>query len=143
MCRGVKVIDPSGVAKQIEYPHPRAALPIQVSEGQIKWLRWGNYLEEKEGGFFVGGWARLSSLDAGKWDKLKPEPVDLIVNEFLSRDIERKPHWINIPEGHAIKGIIATLNDERRVYVVTTEPPEEYANMDERWPLIAPIGTNH
>lgn len=139
MCRGIKLTDHSGMEKRIEFPHPKAALPIQSVEGQIKWLRWGNNLEEKEGGFFIGGWARQISLEQGKWDKLKPETVDLVADEFLSRDLERNPHWIDIPPGHAIKGIIATHHDERRVYVITTEPPEEYAWMNDRWPLIAPI----
>ncbi|MCB5186626.1 hypothetical protein LG200_01245 [Methylobacillus caricis] len=141
MCRGVKFTDPSGVERKIVFPNLLSALPIRHVDGKIKWLRWGNSLEEKEGGFFIGGWARKSSLEQGKWDKLKPETVSIMGHEFMERDKSRKSHWIDIPEDHAIQGIIATHHHERRIYVVTTEPPEEYAWIDDRWPLIAPI--NH
>ncbi len=138
MCRGVKLTDHTGIEKRIEFPHPHAALPVRDAAGNIRWLRWGNNLEEKEDGFFIGGWARQVSLDQGKWDELKPEPVDLVVDEFLSRDAKRKAHWIDIPDSHVIKGIIATRHDERRIYVITTQAPEEFAGTDECWPLIAP-----
>ncbi|MCB5185134.1 hypothetical protein LG201_07945 [Methylobacillus gramineus] len=139
MCRGVKFTDASGLETKILFPHLTSALPIKYKDGKIKWLRWGNNLEEKEGGFFVGGWARKTSLDQGKWDKLKPEKVNIMAHEFMGKDQSRISHWIDIPEGHAIQGVIATHHNERRIYVVTTEPPEEYAWIGDRWPLIAPV----
>ncbi len=83
----------------------------------------------------MGGWARLDSIYAGRWDRWFPTPVKLMVTQFMEKDIEGQSSWFDITPGKWIQGLIARSNNERRVYVVTITPELEYAT-HERWPRI-------
>lgn len=72
----------------------------------------------------------------GKWSKCNPEVVQLAVIAFMEKDADRVSHWIDVPEGMAIEGLIVRQNDEARLYVVTEGPPTEYAWVHDRWPRL-------
>lgn len=53
----------------------------------------------------------------------------------MEKDADRTSHWFDLRNGEFIQGLLATWNDERRLYVVTTEPPHELSGF-KRWPRV-------
>jgi hypothetical protein len=49
------------------FPNPQAKLPILMRDGNISLMEWGRR-KEQEGNLPLGGWARLDSIDAGRWE---------------------------------------------------------------------------
>lgn len=133
MCGGVYyLID--GQEVRSYFPNPKACLPVRKRDGGIELLPWGRR-KEQAGKLPLGGWARLDSIYAGRWDKWFPTPVKLMVGQFMEKDIEGSSHWFDITAGKWIQGLIAHWDQERRVYVVTITPEREDAIHD-RWPRI-------
>jgi len=58
----------------------------------------------------------------------------------MEKDAERVSHWFNVDNGCALECLVIGKDDERRVYVVTTTPPQEFAWVHDRWPLITTQG---
>ena len=79
---------------------------------------------------------RLDSVQAGKWQRFHPRPVLLPVQSFMEKDHERQSHWIDVPAGQLMQGLLATHEDQARVYVVTTDTPAEYHWIHDRWPRL-------
>lgn len=138
MCGGASYQDGDGKLWKVYFPSPKAALPIKMPDGSVEWIKWGKRKGEAVKGFIQGGWARIDSIRQGKWDCMNPKPTLLAVQAFMEKDAERNSHWIGIPEGKAIQGLLATLNDEIRLYVVTEETPPEYSWVHDRWPRLIP-----
>jgi len=99
-------------------------------------VTWGKRKEEEDRFFAPGGWARLDSINEGKWKRFHPKPVLLPVQSFMEKDHDRKSNWIDVPNGRVIQGLLAVHEDQARVYVVTTETPAEYAWVHDRWPRL-------
>lgn len=57
----------------------------------------------------------------------------------MEKDAQNVSHWINVPEGHLIQGLLAVHDDQARVYVVTTDTPPEYQWVHDRWPRLIDI----
>ena len=70
-----------------------------------------------------------------KWDRWNPQPVKIIVDRFMEKDEQKSSHWFDLHDGEFIQGLLATWNDERRLYVVTIEPPAERTGF-KRWPRV-------
>ena len=136
MCGGVRYTDKGGKEWKIYFPSPKAALPVLRKNGEIEWVTWGKRKEEPERFFAPGGWARLDSVQAGKWQRFHPRPVLLPVQSFMEKDHERQSHWIDVPAGQLMQGLLATHEDQARVYVVTTDTPAEYHWIHDRWPRL-------
>lgn len=136
MCGGVRYTDKGGKEWKIYFPSPKAALPVLRKNGEIEWVSWGKRKEEPERFFAPGGWARLDSVQAGKWQRFHPRPVLLPVQSFMEKDHERQSHWIDVPAGQLMQGLLATHEDQARVYVVTTDTPAEYHWIHDRWPRL-------
>ncbi len=133
MCSGVYyIID--GEEARTYFPNPKACLPVKKRSGSIELLPWGRR-KTQAGHLPLGGWARLDSIYAGRWDKWFPTPVKLMASQFMEKDIEGHSHWFDITSGKWIQGLVAHYNKERRVYVVTITPEREDA-VHERWPRI-------
>lgn len=133
MCGGIYyTID--GKEVRMYFPNPRACLPVRKRNGSVEQLPWGRR-QGQAGHLPLGGWARLDSIYAGRWDKCFPTPVKLMVSQFMEKDIEGHSRWFDITPGKWIQGLIAHWNNERRVYVVTITPELEDAAY-ERWPRI-------
>lgn len=141
MCGGAKYTDSAGKEWKIYFPNPKAALPVAKPDGEIEWVKWGRRKEEVTRSFIQGGWARIDSIRKGKWERFHPKPVLLGVQAFMEKDDQRTSHWINVPEDKAIQGLLATVDDETRLYVVTEDTPPEYAWVHDRWPRLVNIET--
>ena len=133
MCGGVYyLID--GQEVRTYFPNPKAQLPVHKKDGSVELLPWGRR-KNQAGKLPMGGWARLESIYAGRWDKWFPRPVLLTVTQFMEKDIEGHTHWYDLTPGKWIQGLVAHWDNERRVYIVTVTPEQEDAVHD-RWPKI-------
>jgi hypothetical protein len=94
--------------------HP--VLPALV-DGDLRVFDWGNRDETLK--LPKTGWVRAESLEAGKWNYLKPKPV--VIPAF--QGVEKKV-WFGID--HGIQGFLVHRGDEQRVYMLTLPPTQEY-----------------
>jgi len=133
MCGGV-FYTLGGQEYRVYFPNPKATLPVKMKTGAIEQLPWGRR-KQQHGELPMGGWARLDSIYAGRWDRWQPQPVKLLISSFMEKDIERNSHWYDISAGKFIQGLVARFSHEQRVYVVTVEPEMAEAVHD-RWPRI-------
>lgn len=116
------------------FPNPYALLPVKQKNGEVQLLPWGRR-ESQAGNLPLGGWARLDSIQAGKWEKYFPKPVKIIVDKFAEKDTERKTHWINLRKDQFLQGLLARYDQEVRVYVVTIAS-DAAQHIHHRWPRI-------
>jgi hypothetical protein len=123
-----------GADVRLYFPNPKAQLPVRTRSGSVALLVWGRR-HEQAGQLPLGGWARLDSIYAGRWDRWMPVPVKLPLKSFMERDFEGHSHWYDLTRGQWIQGLVARARYERRVYVVTLEP-ELPDTPHERWPRI-------
>jgi hypothetical protein len=137
MCAGVELRCAGGV-RRVYFPAPGAALPVLHRDGSETTLTWGARGDEYAGGrrWPRGGWARLDSVRAGKWDAYRPLPVKIPARGYMEKDADGRSHWFALEPGRYLQGLVAHLGGERRVYVVTVEPPPERAHVHDRWPRI-------
>ena len=139
MCAGAKFRD-----KQLQkdwtiyFPNPKAALPVTLEDGAFEWVKWGRRKEEQVS-FVQGGWARLDSINEGKWDRYNPVIVNLAVESFMEKDADKVSHWVDVPQGMAIQALIVEGTAEKRLYVVTEDTPAEYSWVHDRWPRLVSI----
>lgn len=139
MCAGAKFRD-----KQLQkdwtiyFPNPKAALPVFLAGGLIEWVKWGRRKEEQVP-FVQGGWAKLDSIQEGKWDRYNPITVNLAVDSFMEKDAEKVSHWVEVPQGKVIQALIVKGNAEKRLYVVTEDTPAEYSWVHDRWPRLVDL----
>jgi len=133
MCGGVYYTI-EGQDVRVYFPNPKATLPVRMKDQRITLLPWGRR-KEQAGVLPLGGWARLDSIYAGRWDKWFPKPVKLPVKSFMEKDLEGQSHWFDLTKGQCIQGLIARDKHEQRLYVVTIAPELEDA-VHNRWPRI-------
>jgi hypothetical protein len=135
MCGGAKYRH-DGQTVTTYFPNPKAALPVILKTGGHELLPWGRR-ESQEGRLPRGGWARLDSIQGGKWGRYDPHPVRLAIEEFMEKDRSGRSHWYALAEGEFIQGLVASWDDERRVYVVTVVPQEPAQRaIHDRWPRL-------
>ena len=134
MCGGV-TFEYQGEDFRIYFPNPNAVLPVRLKSGAHELIPWGRR-REQQGLLPVGGWARLDSIYAGRWDKWFPVPVKIDLTSFMEKDYEGKSHWFDLMKGQYIQGLIARDKGEQRVYVVTIPPEPELADIHDRWPRV-------
>lgn len=130
MCGAIQLQD-----TKVFFPHPSAKLPVRKRDGQIEWVTWGKRRDEMCA-FPEGGWARLSSIKDGRWTRLNPRPVQIAVERFMEKDAEGQRYWFDLEEGEFIQGLMAFIDGEARVYVVTQEAEAQTAMIHPRWPRI-------
>ncbi|WP_339461304.1 hypothetical protein [Pseudomonas sp. EA_105y_Pfl2_R69] len=111
--------------------------------GQLDWITWGRR-KEQQGYEPQGGWAKLSTVQAGGWDKYRPRRGFGMVQRFMEKEGQpgekgRVSHWFDVPEDCALECLVIGEGEQQRVYVVTTEPPVEYAWIHDRWPLLVEL----
>lgn len=136
MCGGIKYNDKAGKEWKVYFPSPKAALPVIKKSGEIEWVTWGKRKEENAPYFPNGGWARLDSIKEGKWQRFHPTPVLLPVNAFMEKDHEKVSHWFDLKSDEVIQGLLTVHEDVARVYVVTTDTPQEFSFIHDRWPRV-------
>ena len=118
----------------VYFANAKALLPVKLADGEIKLVTWGRRQQENSE-MPLGGWARLSSINEGKWGQYLPKPVRLPIHKFMKTDYEGKIHWYEIAKGQWIQGLLARDNEEYRVYIVTIIP-ELLDIYHDRWPRI-------
>ena len=96
--------------------HNNANLPIK-RKNKIQLKLWGNKNDNLR--LPKTGWARQESLQAGKWEYLHPELVDIPVDSGYE-----KKTWFDFSNG--AKGLLVKKGEEERVYMITMEAGEEY-----------------
>ena len=141
MCGGVRYTIKKETLR-VYFPNPHAQLPILMKDGNISLLPWGRR-KEQEGNLPLGGWARLDSINTGKWEYVRPTPVKIKVDAFMEKDHNKDSHWFKLEEGQFIQGLVAHYHDERRIYVVTVEPDPLTRQIHDRWPRIVGNQTNN
>jgi hypothetical protein len=91
-------------------------LPVTSKQGE-QLILWGN--KDKNVKLPKTGWAKEESLNEGKWDYLRPEIVDIPIDQGYEKKV-----WFDLPEG--TKGIVVKKGDNSLVYMITKEASEEY-----------------
>lgn len=118
----IEEFEKAGQVRSLYWQKGEPVLPVMtISEEddapQYELLLWGN--RNKEIKLPQTGWARLSSIEEGKWSYLRPQPVIIPVTYGVE-----KGKWFEIE--HGIKGLIAQRAHEKRVYMLTDDANEEY-----------------
>jgi hypothetical protein len=108
----------SGVVQSVFW-QPRPVLPAIV-DGDLRLFDWGNRDEALK--LPKTGWVRVESLQAGKWNYLRPREV--VIPAF--QGVEKKV-WFGIEQG--IRGYLVHRGDEQRVYMLTLPPTPEYREL--------------
>lgn len=139
MCGGVYYTH-KGKDIRVYFPNPKATLPVRTKNHEAELLPWGRRKEQK-GRLPMGGWARLDSIYAGRWDQWFPTPVKLNIKCFMEKDMEGNSHWFDLIKGQWLQGLVARYQQEQRVYVVTIEP-EMMDAVHDRWPRIMNGGSS-
>ena len=140
MCAGVE-IEGREKAARIYFPVTTAMLPVLMKDGSVVNLPWGARREENAGNdgrrrWPEGGWARLESIKSGRWNAYEPVAVKIPARGYMEKDNEGRSHWFKLESGEYIQGLVASIGEERRVYVVTIETPPQFAQVHDRWPRI-------
>ena len=138
MCGGIEARDAEKSYK-VYFPSPKAAIPVLAEGGEdIGWVRWGRRKGEP-GASPQGGWAKLETIERGGWERYKPQRVRGVVMRYMEKDAARTSHWFDVEPGHALQCLLIGQGEDRRLYVVTTSPPPEYAWIHDRWPMMSLI----
>lgn len=130
MCSGIELNGEMHLWRDAE-----VKLPVLNKDGSISWLFWGERHGVKSS-FVQGPCARLDSIQLGKWQRFNPVPVKIPIDRYMERDNKGAPYWVKVQAGQHLQGLVATINDEQRVYVVTVEAPNQFRHVSERWPRI-------
>lgn len=94
----------------------RPVLPALL-DGELRLFDWGN--RDNTLKLPKTGWVRIESLEAGKWDYLRPRAVIIPVFQGLEKKV-----WFGIDQG--LRGYLVQRGDLARVYMLTLPPTEEY-----------------
>ena len=86
-------------------------------DGELRVFDWGNREDSLK--LPKTGWLRVESLQAGKWNYLKPAPVVIPALQGVEKKV-----WFGIE--HGIQGFLVRRGDQQRVYMLTVPPTEEY-----------------
>jgi putative SOS response-associated peptidase YedK len=139
MCGGVEYRSFNKKTGRIEtrrtyFPIPNALLPVVGAKG-AGLVTWGRRKGEfDETGLPPGGWARIDSLEGGRWNRFHPRPVIIPVSQFMEKDKEGKTHWFSLKEDQVLRGIGVVVDGKPFVYVVTRDSSLE--NVHARMPVV-------
>ena len=103
-------------AVQSVYWQARPVLPALL-DADLRLFDWGNRDESLK--LPKTGWVRIESLDAGKWNYLRPQEVVIPAFEGVEKKV-----WFGID--HGIRGFLVRRDGAERVYMLTLPPTPEY-----------------
>lgn len=105
-------------------------LPIRQN-GKLRFVKWGN----RDGQLRLPktGWARLESLQQGKWNHFNPKVVLVPASQGCDKKV-----WFDLET--EIKAVLVRQGDEERIYIITEEASEEFLEMTghDRMPRLMP-----
>lgn len=64
-----------------------------------------------------------------------------MIDRYMEKDADRKSHWFDMQPGYGLDCLVLGEGEDRRVYVVTSTPPEAYAWIHDRWPMVRSLAT--
>lgn len=134
MCGGVSYTI-HGVKETMYFPNPYAQLPLLHKDGSVHFYPWGRRAGQV-GNLPKGGWARQDSIRAGKWQYYYPLPVKIVVDAYMEKNFQDQSIWYDLKQGHYIQGLLAKLDGDIRVYIVTVQPEFELKYTHKRLPRI-------
>lgn len=134
MCSGIEYQDQLLLWRDAE-----VRLPVQLADGGVTWRRWGER-HGVAGAFVQGPCARLESIREGRWARFDPRPVEIPLQRYMERDAKGAPYWVRVDSCEVLQGLLATVGDDQRVYVVTVPSPGPYRHVQPRWPRV--LGTS-
>lgn len=125
----------TGQVRSLYWQKGQPVLPVLAGDEEgddssgLTLVRWGN--RDKEAPFPQTGWARVDSIEAGKWAHLKPQPVLIPVSYGVE-----KGKWFPIESG--IMGVLVQRKGEERVYMLTGDATSEFLDVTrhERMPIL-------
>jgi len=98
---------------------PRPVLPVLIGD-ELRLLDWGN--RDNALNLPKTGWVRVESLEAGKWNYLRPREVVIPVFQGVEKKV-----WFEID--HGIRGYIVQRDGNERVYMLTLPPTPQYRSL--------------
>lgn len=103
-------------------------LPVE-EEGGVHLYKWGN--RDKNIKLPKTGWAKIESVQDGRWDWLSPKIVT--VPSYMGYE---KKKWFKTPKG--IKALKVCFHNLTRVYLLTTKPTLDYVKLTghDRMPVL-------
>lgn len=136
MCEAVRYLFGEDLMS-VAFSSSGAKLPVLLKDGSIRLLPWGRRSSQK-GNLPLGGCASLDSIYAGKWDKYFPQSVKIPYTAFMQRDFEGRAKWYEnlVTKINFIQGLVAKEGNEKRIYIVMTEPDIDVTEFHDRWPRI-------
>ena len=96
--------------------HKQPVLPVEL-QGEKTLIEWGN--RDKSIKLPKTGWARLESLEAGKWNYLNPQVVKIPAALGYEKKV-----WF--PLESEIRGVLITKDELTKVYMITQTATDEY-----------------
>lgn len=143
MCHGIEYVLED--ERLVVYFDARGAqVPVRRRSGAVEFMPWGargeRYLsDDNTPGYLlkfpVGGWASRESIRSGAWQKFEPRPVRIVASRFVFVDAQLGARYFELKRGEYIQGLLAASGTQRRVYVVTVEPPAEHRGL-QAWPRV-------
>ena len=130
----------------ISAPHT-VVLPVPRRGGGISFYQWGalraclyaddDNLPGHAKRFPEEHCARLEDIRAKKWASYEPRPVRILAARFIQVDrVTMGPAYFPLKRGEFIQGLLASIGDNHRVYVVTVPASTEYADRWPDWPQL-------
>ena len=98
---------------------PRPVLPV-LFDNELRIYDWGNREETLK--LPKTGWVRAESLEAGKWNYLRPIAITIPVFQGVEKKV-----WFGIDYG--IRGFLVARDGVERVYMLTVPPSPEYKEL--------------
>ena len=105
----------SGTVQSVFW-QPRPLLPVLIGD-ELRLLDWGNRDDTLK--LPKTGWVRVESLEAGKWNYLRPREVVIPVFQGVEKKV-----WFEID--HGIRGYVVRRDGNERVYMLTLPPTPQY-----------------
>lgn len=135
----LKKFESDGRVRSLYWQKPAPVLPVVPEAGDNgvaaleaavpRLMLWGS--RDKDAPFPNTGWARLESIEQGKWRHLRPRPALIPVSFGVE-----KGRWFTIK--HGIAGLIVERDGEERVFMLTRQSNPEFleATRHERMPVL-------
>lgn len=144
MCSGVETRNGDKISKSL-FIGVRPRLPVLIANSaEVEWICWGRRKKEMGSGP-QGGWARISTVQAGDWEMMQPQRGYALIERFLQKEGSsgtpgrRLSQWVLVPRGQVVECLVVGLGAERRAYIITTTPPVEFQRFRDRWPLMVDL----
>jgi hypothetical protein len=124
----VAQFEATGEVRSLFWQGPDPVLPVllepdttepndNAAKPELKLMRWGN--RDKTKSLPQTGWARLESIEEGKWGYLRPRPAIIPVTFGVE-----KGKWFEISNG--IAGLVVAKAGEERIYMLTEAADDEF-----------------